>query len=163
VPVVLTDLAKKWPAYNKWTWNYFKDIVGDKRVGIYNNTKSDAYTPVNKADDYVTFGEYVDMVSNGPAEWRIFLFNIFSHAPQLTKDFTWPENLMKGFVKRAPMLFVGGQTSITHMHFDIDMSHILHTQNNISSTESHSKYLALQISVIMIKTMANLITTNFRH
>jgi len=26
------------------------------------------------------------------------------------------------------MLFTGGQTSITHMHFDIDLSHILHTQ-----------------------------------
>ena len=26
------------------------------------------------------------------------------------------------------MLFTGGQTSITHMHFDIDMSHIIHTQ-----------------------------------
>jgi hypothetical protein len=26
------------------------------------------------------------------------------------------------------MLFVDGQGSITHMHFDIDMSHILHTQ-----------------------------------
>ena len=35
---------------------------------------------------------------------------------------------MKGFVKRFPMLFVGGASSITHMHFDIDMSHILHTQ-----------------------------------
>jgi hypothetical protein len=26
------------------------------------------------------------------------------------------------------MLFTGGATSITHMHFDIDLSHILHTQ-----------------------------------
>ena len=26
------------------------------------------------------------------------------------------------------MLFVGGEGSVTHMHFDIDMSHILHTQ-----------------------------------
>ena len=26
------------------------------------------------------------------------------------------------------MLFVGGQGSVTHIHFDIDMSHILHTQ-----------------------------------
>ncbi|MEO8582295.1 MAG: cupin-like domain-containing protein [Flavitalea sp.] len=128
IPVVLTDLAKEWPAYDKWNWDYFKKIVGGKEVGIYNNIKSDAYTPVNKADDYVTFGKYVDMVSKGPAEWRIFLFNIFSHAPQLTEDFSWPDNLMKGFVKRAPMLFVGGSTSITHMHFDMDMSHILHTQ-----------------------------------
>ena len=35
---------------------------------------------------------------------------------------------MKGYVKKYPMLFTGGQTSITHMHFDIDLSHILHTQ-----------------------------------
>lgn len=26
------------------------------------------------------------------------------------------------------MLFVGGETSVTHIHFDIDLSHILHTQ-----------------------------------
>lgn len=127
-PVVLTSLAKEWPAYKKWNWDYFKEIVGDKKVGIYNNIKSDAYTPINTADDYTTFGEYIDMIRSGPAAWRIFLFNIFNHAPQLTDDFTWPDHLMKGFIKRFPMLFVGGASSITHMHFDIDMSHILHTQ-----------------------------------
>ncbi len=129
VPVVLRNLANNWPAYTKWNWNYFKSIVGDKEVGIYNNVKSDAYTPINKADDYTTFGKYIDMIStSGPAAWRIFLFNIFNHAPQLTQDFTWPEAYMKGFVKRLPMLFIGGKGSITHLHFDIDLSHILHTQ-----------------------------------
>lgn len=127
-PLVITGLAKKWPAYNKWTWEYFKEIVGDKKVGLYNNVKSDAYTPINTADDYKTFGEYIDMIQSGPAAWRIFLFNIFSHAPELVKDFSWPEELMTGFVKKYPMLFTGGATSITHMHFDIDLSHILHTQ-----------------------------------
>lgn len=127
-PLVIKNIAHEWPAYSKWTWDYFKEIVGDKKVGIYNNIKSDAYTPVNKADDYTTFGEYIDMIRKGPAGWRIFLFNIFDHAPQLTHDFEWPDHLMKGFVKRFPMLFVGGASSITHMHFDIDMSHILHTQ-----------------------------------
>ena len=127
-PVVITGLARQWPAYEKWTWEYFKKIVGDKKVGLYNNVKSDAYTPINTADDYKTFGEYIDMIQSGPAAWRIFLFNIFSHAPQLVKDFTWPEELMTGFVKKYPMLFTGGETSITHMHFDIDLSHILHTQ-----------------------------------
>lgn len=128
IPVVIKDLSRAWPAYAKWNWDYFKQLVGDKRVPLYNNVKSDAYTPINTADDYKTFGEYIDMISRGPAAWRIFLFNIFDHAPQLTKDFTWPEHLMRGFVKKYPMLFVGGATSITHMHFDIDMSHILHTQ-----------------------------------
>jgi Cupin-like domain len=128
IPVVIKNLAKDWPAYTKWNWSYFKELVGDKRVPLYNNVKSDAYTPINKADDYKTFGEYIDMISKGPAGWRIFLFNIFDHAPQLINDFIWPEHLMKGFVKKYPMLFTGGETSITHMHFDIDLSHILHTQ-----------------------------------
>jgi hypothetical protein len=127
-PLIIKDIAKEWPAFQKWNWDYFKDLVGHQRVGIYNNVKSDAYTPINTADDYTTFGEYIDMVSSGPAAWRIFLFNIFEHAPKLTKDFTWPESLFKGFVKKYPMLFVGGAGSITHMHFDIDLSHILHTQ-----------------------------------
>lgn len=127
-PLVIKDLARSWPAYSKWNWEYIKAAAGHKRVGIYNNIKSDAYTPVNKADKYTTFGEYLDMVSKGPAEWRIFLFNVFAHAPQLVNDFSYPEELMRGFVKRAPMLFVGGQGSVTHIHFDMDLSHILHTQ-----------------------------------
>lgn len=127
-PLVIKGLAKEWPAYTKWNWDYFKKLIGDKKVPIYNNIKSDAYTPINKADDYKTFGEYIDMISQGPAGWRIFLFNIFDHAPQLTQDFTWPEHLMKGFLKKYPMLFTGGSGSITHLHFDIDLSHILHTQ-----------------------------------
>lgn len=127
-PLVITDLAKQWPAYHKWNWQYFKDLVGDVKVALYNNVKSDAYTPINTADDYKTFGDYVDMIQKGPAAWRIFLFNIFDYAPQLKQDFTWPEHLMKGFVKRYPMLFTGGASSITHMHFDIDLSHIIHTQ-----------------------------------
>ncbi len=127
-PLVITGLARQWPGYNKWNWDYFIDIVGDKEVGVYNNVKSDAYTPINTADDYMKFGDYLQQVKKGPLGLRIFLFNIFQHAPQLVKDFTWPEQLMKGFVKKYPMLFVGGEGSITHIHFDIDMSHIMHTQ-----------------------------------
>lgn len=127
-PVIIKGLAKSWPAYEKWTWDYFQEAVGNVEVGVYNNTKSDAYTPVNKADGYMKFGEYLDLVKKGPVELRIFLFNLFQHAPQLVNDFTWPEHLMKGFVKRFPMLFTGGEGSVTHIHFDIDLSHILLTQ-----------------------------------
>jgi hypothetical protein len=128
IPLVITGLAKHWPAYEKWNWDYFKSIVGDINVGVYNNVKSDAYTAINTADDYMKFGDYIDMIRKGPAAWRIFLFNIFEHAPLITEDFDWPEDLMKGFVRRFPMLFIGGKGSITHMHFDIDLSHIIHTQ-----------------------------------
>lgn len=127
-PLIITDLSKQWPAYKKWNWDYFIDKVGNKEVGVYNNVKSDSYTPINTADAYMKFGDYLEKVKAGPLDLRIFLFNIFQHAPQITGDFSWPEELMTGFVKKYPMLFVGGQGSVTHMHFDIDMSHILHTQ-----------------------------------
>jgi len=127
-PLVITGMAKLWPAYNKWNWDYFIDVVGDKEVGVYNNIKSDAYTPINTADAYMKFGDYLQQVKQGPLGLRIFLFNIFQHAPQLVNDFTWPEELATGFVKKYPMLFVGGAGSVTHIHFDIDMSHIFHTQ-----------------------------------
>ena len=50
-PLVIRDLAKSWPAYKKWNWEYFKKVVGNQKVGLYNNVKSDAYTPVNSADE----------------------------------------------------------------------------------------------------------------
>ncbi len=128
IPLVITGMAKKWPAYSKWNWDFFKAVIGDQEVGIYNNIKSDAYTPVNKADDYMKFGDYIDMIRKGPAEWRIFLFNLFEHAPNLVEDFSWPEKYSKGFVKKFPMLFTGGLGSVTHLHFDMDLSNIFHTQ-----------------------------------
>lgn len=127
-PLIIKGLAKEWPAYQKWTWEYFKEIVGDKEVPVYNNVKSDAYTPINKADGYMRFGDYLDMVAKGPVELRVFAFNIFSEAKQIINDFTYPSHLVTNFVKRFPLLFVGGSGSITHMHFDIDYPHILHTQ-----------------------------------
>src|ERR1700730_16980399 len=127
-PLVIKDLSKQWHSFEKWVWDLFKEVAGDVRVGVYNNVKSDAYTPINTADDYMPFGDYIDMVRKGPAEWRIFLFYIFEHAPQLITDLAWPEHLATWFVKRYPMLFVGGKGSVTHMHFDIDLSHIIHTQ-----------------------------------
>lgn len=127
-PLIISGLAKDWPGFKKWNWDYFIDLMGNIEVGVYDNVKSDSYTPINTADGYMKFGDYLKKVKEGPLELGIFLFNIFQHAPELVKDFSFPDYLMKGFVKNYPMLFVGGQGSITHMHFDIDMSHIFHTQ-----------------------------------
>jgi len=127
-PVVISGLSKDWPALNKWTWDYFIEIVGKEKVGLYNNTRADANTPVNGYDEEMLFGDYLEMVKKGPVALRIFLFNIFKYAPQIVHDFTWPDHLIKGFLKKYPMLFVGGEGSVAHMHYDIDLSHIFHTQ-----------------------------------
>ncbi|MBS1780753.1 MAG: cupin-like domain-containing protein [Bacteroidetes bacterium] len=127
-PVVIRNLAHQWNAINKWTWQHFKDLVGEVNVPVYNNTRAGAKVPVNGGDGFMKFGEYIDLISKGPSEWRIFLFNLFKHAPQLKNDFTFPDQYMKGFLKSYPMLFVGGAGSIAHMHYDIDLAHIFHTQ-----------------------------------
>jgi hypothetical protein len=127
-PVVIKKLSQRWKAYKKWDWDYINYCAGHKMVGVYNNVKSDAYTPVNKSDGEMLFSEYLNMVKKGPVQLRIFLFNIFKHAPELKNDFTYPEELIPGFMKKYPMLFVGGKGSVTHMHFDMDMSHVMHTQ-----------------------------------
>jgi len=65
----------------KWNWDYFINAVGEPQVGVYSNIKSDAYTPINTASDYMKFGDYLPMVKEGPLELRIFLFNIFNMLP----------------------------------------------------------------------------------
>ena len=32
-PLVITRLAKQWPAYCKWNWDFFKAIIGDTGSG----------------------------------------------------------------------------------------------------------------------------------
>lgn len=127
-PVIITELSKEWPAYTKWNWAYFKSLVGKVEVDVYNNIRAGARVPVNGADDTMLFGDYLDLIQQGPVELRIFLFNIFKYAPQITQDFSFPERYTKSFLKKYPMLFVGGAGSIAHMHYDIDLSHIFHTQ-----------------------------------
>lgn len=127
-PIVLENRAKDWKAYTSWDWDLFQELVGEVEVPIYNNTRAGAKVPVNGGDGHMKFGAYIDEIRKGPSELRLFLFNIFKHAPELKKDFDWPEDLMGGFLKFFPVLFVGGQGSIAHMHYDLDLANIFHTQ-----------------------------------
>ncbi|MCX7728744.1 MAG: cupin-like domain-containing protein [Bacteroidia bacterium] len=128
-PIVIKQFAKRWKASELWDFNYLKEKIKHFKVPVYNNFKSDAYTPVNTADAYLPFDKYIDLILQQPEyKWRLFLFNIYTHAPELLKDIDYPNDLISPIVKQAPMLFIGGKGSITHMHFDIDMSTVLHVQ-----------------------------------
>ncbi|RYD53117.1 MAG: cupin-like domain-containing protein [Sphingobacteriales bacterium] len=128
IPVIIEDLAKDWVAYQKWNWEVFKQLVGDVEVEVYNNVRAGARILVNGGDGKMKFADYIDTIRKGPSDLRLFLFNIFKHAPELKKDFVWPETFMGGFIKAFPSLFVGGAGSIAHMHYDLDLGQIFHTQ-----------------------------------
>ncbi|UOE41064.1 cupin-like domain-containing protein [Chryseobacterium suipulveris] len=129
-PVVIKNMARKWPAYQKWTMDYMKEVVGDVEVPLYDSSKADPSAPINASAAKMKFGDYIDLIREKPTDLRIFLFDPIKFAPKLLEDFISPKELMGGFLDKYPNMFFGGQGSETFLHFDIDMAHIFHTHFN---------------------------------
>ena len=129
-PVVIKNMARKWPAYQKWTMEYMKEIVGDVEVPLYDSSKADPAAPINASAAKMKFGDYIDLIQKEPTDLRIFLFDPIKYAPKLLDDYLSPKELMGGFLDKYPNMFFGGKGSVTFLHFDIDMAHIFHTHFN---------------------------------
>lgn len=129
-PVVIRNMAKNWPAYQKWTMEYMKEVVGDVEVPLYDSSKADPSAPINASAAKMKFGDYIDLIQREPTDLRIFLFDPIKSAPKLLEDYISPKKLMGGFLDKFPNMFFGGKGSVTFLHFDIDMAHIFHTHFN---------------------------------
>jgi hypothetical protein len=129
-PLVIKNMAKNWPAYQKWSMDYMKTVVGDKIVPLYDSSKADPSKPINAAAAEMKFADYIDLIKTTPTDLRIFLFDPIKQAPNLLKDYIAPKELMGGFLDSYPNMFFGGKGSVTFLHYDIDMAHIFHTHFN---------------------------------
>ena len=76
------------------------------------------------------FADYIDLIQREPTDLRIFFFDPIKHAPDILKDYIPPKELMGGFLDKYPSMFFGGESSVTFLHFDIDLAHIFHTHFN---------------------------------
>ena len=126
-PVVFRNFSAKWPARSKWTLDYFRETYGDIQVPVYEEAFADSGAAYGSTDDRMPFREYLDLIEAGPTLKRLFLFNIFKHAPQLVNDFDFP-GFARKWARRHPFMFFGGETSYVDGHFDVDMSHVFLTQ-----------------------------------
>jgi hypothetical protein len=126
-PVIFTDLMNPWPAKSKWTVDYFKKEYGHLRVPIFSANYSKPGKTYMVPDREMDFRDYLTEMEKGPSDLRMFLFNIFRHAPELCDDFATP-TIMEGFIKSFPFMFFGGQGSKVALHYDIDMSHVFLNQ-----------------------------------
>lgn len=129
-PVVIKNMARKWPAYQKWTMDYMKEVVGDVEVPLYDSSKADPAAPINASAAKMKFTDYVDLIQREPTDLRIFFFDPIKHAKKLLADYISPKDLMGGFLDKYPSMFFGGKGSVTFLHYDIDMAHIFHTHFN---------------------------------
>lgn len=125
-PVVFTDIAPKWEATEKWTFKWLQDNYGHLEVPLYDNNfrkpGKDYLTPKIK----MRFGDYLEIIQEGPTELRMFLYNIFKHAPELTNDFSMP-TVTDGWLKNIPMMFFGGQGAKVDLHYDLDCASVFIT------------------------------------
>ena len=126
-PLIIKGLTNDWPARQKWTPEFLKQVVGSRVVPLYDNAKADPSKPINSAAAQMPFNDYIDLIHSKPTELRIFFFNIFKQAPELLNDIVIPKDLMGGFIESMPAMFFGGSNSVTFLHYDIDLPHIFHT------------------------------------
>jgi hypothetical protein len=127
-PVVIKGLAKKTEAWKKWSIDYFKDNMGDLLIDVYDNAnKKTAATAYTKADLKMKFRDYLEIISKDEhTDLRIFLYNLFKHNSSLHEDFPCPE-IFKGTLDQMGYMFFGGKGTTVRIHYDIDMSNVLHT------------------------------------
>lgn len=129
-PLIIKNMARNWPAYEKWDLDYMKGVVGDRIVPLYDSSKADPSKPINASAAEMKFADYIELIKNTPTDLRIFLFDPIKHAPKLLDDYRAPKDLMDGFLDSYPNMFFGGKGSITFLHYDIDLAHIFHTHFN---------------------------------
>jgi hypothetical protein len=129
-PLVIRKMTETWPALQKWTFDYLKEVVGDITVPLYDSSKADPSKPINASAAEMKFGDYIDLIQKQPTDLRIFLFDPIKSAPKLLDDYRSPTELMGGFLDKYPNMFFGGAGSVTFLHFDIDLAHIFHTHFN---------------------------------
>ncbi|MFT4153769.1 cupin-like domain-containing protein [Parafilimonas sp.] len=128
-PVVVRNFIDPFcPAMTKWNIEYLKEKAGHLQVKLYGKE--------NEFNDHVSslpvgscsFSDYLDMITTGPTELRLFLFNLLQQMPDMKQDIIINDLTDGRIVKWLPYLFFGGAGSSVRYHYDIDMSHVLLTQ-----------------------------------
>ncbi len=126
-PVVLRGLWKDYPATTKWTIDYFKKELGNIMVGVYDAAGEKPDRSTKGAPKKMRFADYLDTITAGPSDLRLFLFNILKHKPELRNDFDYPP-ITSRYLKQLPFMFFGGKDSVVRMHQDMDFANVFLTQ-----------------------------------
>lgn len=126
-PVIFTDLMADWPARTKWSLDYLKRDYGHLTVPVYSDNYSKPGKSYMAPDREMPLRDFLDILAAGPNPYRLFLFNIFRHAPAMCSDYRIP-TIMDGFIRDFPFMFFGGAGSKVALHFDIDLSHVFLNQ-----------------------------------
>jgi hypothetical protein len=125
-PVIIKGLIEN-TAAGKWSIDHFKDRMGDTIIDVFDNNKKNNCSAFTVPDLKMKLGDFLSEISKDePTGLRIFLYNMFKHNKELRKEFPCPD-LFKGVLDHIGYMFFGGKNTKVRIHYDIDMSNVLHT------------------------------------
>jgi hypothetical protein len=133
-PVVLTDMARGWPAMKNWSFAEFKRRYGSMTVQVQAGRESDADFEVNKVKHRrdTNFAAFLDRVSTSGVTNDEYLTanNELLRRPEfmnlLDEVGALPDICDQSMLKRAASLWIGPAGTRTPLHHDTLM--LLHTQ-----------------------------------
>jgi len=117
---------KEWPAYQKWSFEYFKSNYGHVQVTVSNSNFNENYV--------VSLSDYIEYIMNSAHEDEDILYlrdwDYTDTAPELANDILEPKmatNLLKGInteiYKDISWIYIGPKKAITPLHQDFLHTH----------------------------------------
>ncbi|MCX8003846.1 MAG: cupin-like domain-containing protein [Burkholderiaceae bacterium] len=133
-PVVLTEVARDWPALRRWSPQYLKERFGHLEVEVQAERNRDPNFEINKLAlrRRVNLGEFVDRVVGGGSTNDYYLtannevLRRPEFAPLLDDIGSLPEFCVRADLPRAANFWFGPAGTNTPLHHDTLM--LLHTQ-----------------------------------
>lgn len=110
-------LAKSWPAYKKWSFDYFKEKYGTKDV-IINNNKGIVDPKAPQKSETIELKKYIEELENGTLKYlKLSSLAQKEKSLQLDLDLTWLKKFKKIFsFGETFYMFIGGKNTKTPMH-----------------------------------------------
>lgn len=115
--VLYKGLAKNWPAYKKWNFDYFKKNYGDRDVTIY-NSKGIVDTKAPQNLETIKLKAYIEELENGSLKY-LKLSDLAQKEKSIQEDLdlTWLRKFKKLFsFGENFFMFIGGKDTVTPMH-----------------------------------------------
>jgi hypothetical protein len=125
-PAVLVDLARDWPAMQNWTTGELAKRFGERRVQVYDASFGAPGRNYMGSIDRMRFADFLLETQERGRDLRMFLYNLSRQIPELLDDIRLPQ-VGLSFSRRFVFSFFGCRGSTTPLHYDIDMSDVLHT------------------------------------
>ncbi|NKB33163.1 MAG: hypothetical protein GKR91_08700 [Pseudomonadales bacterium] len=126
-PVILSGAMEEWPAYQKWSLDYFRQCHGNSVVSIQDGREGDPHYERNQKfhRSETKFAKFLDRLESTESSNDFYMTagNMSEHRDSLAKIFADCEslNIGDGYLEGQPdgSLWIGPRGTITPLHFDM--------------------------------------------